>query len=104
MPKYRNLLYTSDYIADETVALLTARRMTHKIKDFIYVINNSKSLKIQFMDPDIFSVALQFISKRLNQGYSFTDVTSFVIMEPLKIKHALTSDGHFLVAGFKMIG
>ena len=38
--------------------------------------------------------------KVLDKSYSFTDCTSFVVMRELGIREALTTDRHFVQAGF----
>jgi hypothetical protein len=45
--------------------------------------------------------ARDFLLKHEDKNYSFTDCTSFVVMEELKLTEALASDRHFKQAGFK---
>ncbi len=35
-----------------------------------------------------------------DKSYSFTDCTSFLVMQELKLRHALTTDTHFHQMGF----
>jgi predicted nucleic acid-binding protein len=35
-----------------------------------------------------------------DKDFSFTDCTSFIVMRELKLREALTTDHHFLQAGF----
>jgi predicted nucleic acid-binding protein len=41
--------------------------------------------------------------KHRDQGYSFTDVTSFIVMRELGMSDALTEDRHFEQAGFRRL-
>ena len=38
-----------------------------------------------------------------NQDFSFADAVSFAVMKARRIKHALTLDHHFAVAGFTTV-
>ncbi len=38
-----------------------------------------------------------------DKGYSFTDCTSFVVMQELKLRHTLTTDAHFRQMGFQVV-
>ena len=47
-----------------------------------------------------FESAKSFFRKHADDGYSFTDCTSFVVMRELHIQQVLTTDRHFAEAGF----
>lgn len=46
--------------------------------------------------------ALAWFQKYADQGMSFTDCVSFVLMEEMDIKTAFSFDRHFLIAGFEV--
>jgi predicted nucleic acid-binding protein len=50
-----------------------------------------------------FASAFDLYRKRIDKGWSLTDCSSFVIMEQLGIREALTFDKHFEQAGFKAL-
>jgi predicted nucleic acid-binding protein len=52
------------------------------------------------MDPDRFTQTRRFFSKHRDQSWSFTDCFSFVVMQTLKLRDALSTDTHFREAGF----
>jgi predicted nucleic acid-binding protein len=93
-------LFTTDYVADETATLLKVRGATHALDSFFELLDTSRALTMTTIGPARFAAARQLFLRRKDQGYSFTDVTSFVVMEELRIREALTHDGHFVAAGF----
>jgi predicted nucleic acid-binding protein len=50
-----------------------------------------------------FAAALQRYEKNSDKGWSLTDCASFLIMEELGIRTALTQDRHFEQAGFEAL-
>ena len=50
-----------------------------------------------------FAEAGRFFLKHADHGYSFTDVTSIVIMRELSLRQAFTHDRHFSEAGFEIL-
>jgi hypothetical protein len=50
-----------------------------------------------------FEAAKALFRKHADHGYSFTDCASFVVMDKLRIRDALTSDHHFVEAGFRIL-
>ena len=93
-------LFTTDYVADETATLLKVRRATHAIDSFFELLDTSRALTMAMIGPARFAAARELFLRRKDHGYSFTDVTSFVVMDELKIREALTHDSHFGEAGF----
>ncbi len=98
------IIYTSDYVFDEvvtTVLLLTKNKdLAIKIGEFIKA---SKITKIIKVDEEIFHKAWEIFKKRRDKFWSFTDCTSFAIMEKMNIKTAFTFDKHYIQAGFNTI-
>ncbi len=47
--------------------------------------------------------AKNFFRKHSDRCYSFTDCTSFVVMRELRLTEALTTDRHFVEAGFRVL-
>jgi hypothetical protein len=96
-------MYTSDYIVDEAVTVALARTRSHK--DAVEVgeaIINSKAVEILKVDEDIFQKAWK-IFKDYEEGFSFTDCTSFALMKNYEINHVFTFDDHFDILGFRRI-
>lgn len=53
--------------------------------------------------PEQFERALQRYKRGADQEWSLTDCASFLIMEDMGIREALTYDQHFVQAGFKAL-
>lgn len=96
-------LYTSDYVLDETATLLKMRGLAHVLPGFFGMLEQSQALQLVPIDTERFARTRQFFLKQLDQDYSFTDCSSFVVMREFKIRNALTHDRHFEQAGFLVI-
>ena len=103
------MIYTSDYVLDETFTLLF-RRLDYKkaihslesIQDSV----NKNFIKIIWMNPSRFEKAKELRRKFSDKPLiSFTDLTSMAIMSEFEINNILTEDNHFLQVGlgFKRI-
>jgi hypothetical protein len=55
------------------------------------------------IDPTRAEGARQWFFRWRDKDFSFTDCTSFVVMRERRLKAALTSDSHFLQAGFEIL-
>lgn len=91
---------TSDYVLDEAVTLLKARKLAHLLQPFFALVDSAESLRIEWMDPDLFDQTKRLLLKHHDKNWSFTDCSSFCLMRSLRIHDALTKDEHFLQAGF----
>jgi uncharacterized protein len=96
----RRRAVTTDYIIDETATLLRARGLTKQLKEFFRLTEESQALSIEWMTPDRFAAAREFMLKHLDQEFSFTDCASFIVMKELRLTDALATDKHFRIAGF----
>jgi predicted nucleic acid-binding protein len=96
----RRRAVTTDYILDETATLLRARGLTKQLKEFLRLTETSQALSIEWMTLDRFAAARTFMLKHLDQEFSFTDCTSFIVMKELRLTDALATDKHFRIAGF----
>jgi uncharacterized protein len=94
---------TTDYILDETATLLTARGYHPMAVALLNLPGKTHALQIDWMDPQRFSKTRGLFAKYKDQGFSFTDCFSFVLMRELKISKALTKDSHFKVMGFEQL-
>lgn len=96
-------IYTSDYCIDETITTILARG-SHKQSVLAgEALFTSKIIKIVHVYPDYLQTAWELYQKYKDKKFSFTDVTSFVIMKDLNIKKAFAFDREFVQAGIELI-
>ena len=93
-------LLTTDYVVDETATLLMVRGASRALDALFEMLEESSALTLSMVGHARFLEARDYFLKHRDQGYSFTDVTSFVVMRELRLKEALTHDDHFERAGF----
>ncbi len=91
---------TTDYVLDEAVTLLIARGHRSLVAPLLTATLESDACRIEWTDSDRFSQTSDFLLKRLDHSWSFTDCLSFVVMKQLRLREALTKDHHFEEAGF----
>src|SRR5208283_383744 len=90
---------TTDYVLDETLTLLRSRRGLPPALAFIDKIRKSKSIRVFWVNENLFEKALSLFSSKSDVTWSFTDCTSFALMKDLSLAEAFTFDRHFMEAG-----
>src|SRR5216684_5405367 len=96
-------LVTTDYIVDETLTVVRLRLGLSAAERWWQQVDRSPRLRWERIDTDRFEKARQLFFQYRDNDFSFTDCTSFVVMRQIRLTHALTTDGHFRHAGFKML-
>ncbi|SRR6266511_3862613 len=91
---------TTDYVLDETATLLKARAKRGVVSRFFESVFASRACRMVWMDGDRFDRTRALFLKNLENRWSLTDCTSFVVMKELRLREALTKDQHFRAAGF----
>jgi len=92
---------TTDYVLDETATLLLMRGHGHLLEELFAALATSRACRTEWMDPERFEDTRRLFLKHRDQGFSFTDCFSFLVMKELGLSRALSSDRHFRVAGFE---
>jgi len=88
-------LVTSDYVLDESYTIIRLRA-GHKVAiQFGEALRNSQLLHIEYITPEIIEEAWRLFKAFADHDFSFTDCTSFALMERLQINNAFTFDAHF---------
>jgi predicted nucleic acid-binding protein len=94
---------TTDYVLDETLTLTKMRAGSQIALALLDRMEKSSALVVESVDSQRFDAAKQLFRKYADHGYSFTDCTSFAVMNELKLVAALTTDRHFSEAGFQKL-
>ncbi|OGW77490.1 MAG: hypothetical protein A3K16_03235 [Omnitrophica bacterium RIFCSPLOWO2_01_FULL_45_24] len=97
------LIYTSDYIIDETITTILARGNHRQSVLAGEALFTSKILKIIHVSADYLQAAWGLYQKCKDKMFSFTDVTSFAIMKDLNIIKAFAFDREFTQAGIELM-
>ena len=96
---YRFVL--SDYVFDEAITTLLYRGGRHeRAVEAGNAIRNARALQMVPVERPVFEAAWSLFVDRPDKLWSFTDCTSFVLMDNLAIRTALTFDKNFREAGF----
>lgn len=94
-------LVLTDYVIDEACTLAKARGGGYGALRLLEIIERSVAFRLVWIGEERFESAKSFFRKHADHGYSFTDCTSFVVMQELRIRDVLTTDRHFAEAGFR---
>ena len=87
----------SDYIFDELITFMKRRKISPNIiqKNGDKILTSKLWMKVPISET-IFQKTWKKIKKFKDKPWSFTDVSSFVLMKELNIKYFLSYDDHFL--------
>ncbi len=88
-------LVTTDYVIDETLTLLRARGERQRALAIGEEFFKGRLARVYYLTEGDILRAWQTFRQYADRDWSFTDCTSKVVMESLKITHALTFDHHF---------
>jgi predicted nucleic acid-binding protein len=97
------ILVTSDYVMDETLTLIRMRISIDAAERWWDQVADSPRLRWENIDAQRAEKARIWFFKWTDKSSSFTDCTSFVLMRELGIKKVLTTDKHFMEAGFEIL-
>ncbi len=96
-------LVTSDFVLDETYTLLKVRFGAFVAIRFGEGIRDSRWVRVRQVGPDIQERAWQIFRRTHDQDFSFTDCTSFALMESSRIDTALGFDRGFERFGLSLL-
>jgi len=99
----RGIIFTSDYVMDETITLLFKRLQFASARESLAGIEKAVEegyLLMERIDNVRFEKARELRLKYQDKpGISFTDFTSMVVMNELGIRDIVTHDEHFQHVG-----
>ncbi len=93
--KHHEMLVTSDYVLDESYTIIRVRAGHALAVQFGEALRGSALLRIEYMSTEILDHAWRIFKKFSDHAFSFTDCTSFALMEHLHIQRAFAFDAHF---------
>jgi predicted nucleic acid-binding protein len=96
-------LVTTDYVVDEACTLAKARAGSAAATRLLDLLRDTRFVEWEWVGSDRFARAEARFRKHADQGFSFTDCTSFEIMAERALRAALTSDADFRIAGFEAL-
>lgn len=103
----RGMIYTSDYVLDETITMLFKRLPFDMAEASLTKINEAIEegyLQVEWVAPERFEKAKGLRLKYHDKPkISFTDLTSMVVMKEIGINDILTEDEHFEHVGMGFI-
>ncbi len=98
-----NLLVTTDYVIDATLTLLRMRLGLTAAKAWWELVEGSSRVRWEWVGMDRAEKARRVFFRHRDKNYSFTDCTSLVVMQELKLRQVLTTDHHFRQMGFQVL-
>lgn len=96
-------LVTTSSVLDEVVTGFMKRGKHAKAVEVAERMLSSPMVEVVYVDDELFGAALDYLKRRPDKKYSFTDCVSFVTMQRLEIRAALAFDHHFEQAGFRRL-
>lgn len=93
-------IFISEYIFDETVTLVRRRISHYNAVELGESLLNSKIVVLLELHKEIREKAWKIFKKFSDKEFSFTDCSSFALMESYGLKKALSFDRHFEQMGF----
>jgi len=70
---------------------------------YLQSMGTSVRLRRIYSDATIEDLAERILNRYADQGFSFVDAVSFVVMQERSITEAFAFDHHFLIAGFTLL-
>jgi predicted nucleic acid-binding protein len=97
------LLVTTDYVIDETLTLVRLRLGLAAAEAWWTQVQSSSRLRVEWIGAARADTARHLFFRHRDKDFSFTDCTSFIVMQDLKLRQALTTDTHFNQVGFDAV-
>jgi predicted nucleic acid-binding protein len=94
---------TTDYVMDETYTLVrydVGHKRAIEFGKEIKALQEKEKIKVIHISESILDSAWKIFEKYSDKDFSFTDCTSFVIMEQVGITETFSFDKHFEQYGF----
>lgn len=99
----KTTLLTTNFVFDETITLIRSRLGWSVAKDFGERLKKSGFVSIVAVRDADEEKAWEIFLKYKDKDFSYTDCTSFAVMEILKIDIAFSFDRHFQTMKFQVV-
>lgn len=100
---FKQPFLTTNFIINETITLLR-NKLSHELAaEAAHGLYGEKVAKLIRITTETERDALKLFEKYNDKTFSFTDCTSFVVMQNMDIKQAFTFDKHFQQMGFTKV-
>ena len=93
-------LFTTDYIFDETLTVVSSRMDHQSGIKLGRTLLESQVVTMVRINEEYFNSGWDLLQTRTDKNYSFTDCTSFAVMNSFELNNALAYDHHFMQMGF----
>mgnify|MGYP001157233796 CR=1 FL=1 len=93
-------LLISDYIFDESITTVLSHARHDIAVEIGEFILSSNVMELVWLNEATKKKAWEYFKRHSDKGYSFTDCTSFVLMNEKKINQYFAFDDHFNKVGF----
>lgn len=97
------VLVTTDYVVDETLTLIRMRLSLRAAESWWAQVEGSARVRWEWIGVARAEKARRVFFRHRDKHYSFTDCTSLVVMQELRLRQALTTDRHFRQMGFEIL-
>lgn len=98
--KQRGPVATTVWVLTEVADPLSAPGQRGGFVRFLDALRGDAEVTIIPPGPELFEAGLSLYSQRPDKDWTLTDCISFVVMERMDLREALTGDHHFEQAGF----
>jgi predicted nucleic acid-binding protein len=96
----RGRVITTEYVLLEVATFFSAMKNRATFLELLRVLRNDPETKLLPSSADLWQRGLSLFAERMDKDWSLTDCISFVVMQDLELREALTTDHHFEQAGF----
>jgi uncharacterized protein len=94
---------TSNFVLDESYTLLLRRAGHHVAVELREEIRASRLVTVVRVSADWEDEAWQMFKRYTDKAFSFTDCTSFVVMQHRRMWEAFTNDHNFAQVGYQRL-
>lgn len=103
LSRQRRRLLTSQFVLIEIADGLSALSFRQRAVAALDALSGSSLLEIVSASPQLYHDAFELYRNRRDKEWGLTDCSSFVIMQRRGLHDALTTDQHFVQAGFRAL-